>query len=315
MAEAQAKPQFKSGIGRWAGTAEVYDGSGEFLGHALDRRNVEKISDTKIRINLSFMGPLMLSGHYVIETHENHRLYRGPANVGYAEALSEGLVEAHNYWSHWGLSQRFFLFVTPEKDMQMSLALLSRGEQLQYVVVGEYYRLPDDENSDPNAPVAVPESLLVPGTPQDKKGDPTAGRGEILVHRSGKWQGDVTILDGEGNFGKTTSYTQVFEADDSNNVKLHVEGGGLVSEPYGISWQSNGWQAWTGAGSIVGSYSITGGRAISGQFHHLDDECRVWIREVVTGDGSKKAILHVFYRGGERVGIQFGLLNFSEKAV
>lgn len=308
--QVQEKPQFKRGIGRWAGTAEVYNGAGQFLGHALDRRNVEQLDANRIRINLSFMGPLMLSGHYIIEHRDGYRLYQGPANVGYAEALSEGLVEAHNYWSHWGLSQRFFLFVPEDKNMQMSLALLSRGEQLQYVVVGEYYRLPDDEEGAPDGPVQVPESLLIPGTPQDKQNDPTAGRGELLLHRSGVWVGDVVSLDGAGNHINTTELVQEVNAS-GDHVQLNVSGSELVSAPYTVNLMTNGWQAWTSAADVVGSYSLTGGRALSGQFHHLNDERRVWWREVVTGDGSMKALLHVIYRGGERVGLQYGLLHYQ----
>ena len=304
------KPQFKRGIGRWSGTAEVYNGNGQFVGNALDRRNVEKVSDTQIRINLNFVGPLMLSGHYIIESHDSYRLYRGPANVGYAEALGDGMVEAHNYWSHWGLSQRFFLYVTPDKDMQLSLALLSRGEQLQYMVVGEYYRLPDDEDtaSADGEFVPVPESLLLSGTPQDKAQDASAGRGEILVHGNRKWRGDVTVLDSQLNVTDKVTLEQTIQSD-KNCVSWHVEGGGLVTAPYNISYQTNDWQAWTGAGDIVGSYNLAGGRALSGQIHHLNDERRIWIREVVSADARQKAILHVAYRGGERVGVQYGLLS------
>lgn len=297
---------FKKGIGRWAGTAEVYNGGGQFLGHALDRRNVEQLSENQVRINLSFMGPLMLSGYYVVESHEGYRLYQGPANVGYAEALDEGLVEAHNYWAHWGLSQRFFLFIPPQKDMQISLALLSRGEQLQYVVVGEYYRLPDEDEED-GAPFAVPESLLISGTPADKANDPTAGRGEILLHRAGCWRGEMTVLDGNGKPLGTESFLQRV----SSPLAYEVEGGAFVTSPYRVNLQTNQYQAWTGAGDVVGSYSLTGGRALSGQFHHLKDELRVWTREVVTGDGSMKAVLQTFYRGGQRVGLQFGLLHYE----
>lgn len=308
MAE-QAK--FKRGIGRWAGTAEVYNGNGQFVGNALDRRNVEQISDSQIRINLNFVGPLMLSGHYIIESHEGYRLYRGPANVGYAEALGDGMVEAHNYWSHWGLSQRFFLYVTPDKTMQLSFALLSRGEQLQYMVVGEYYRLPDDdEGADSGEFIPVPESLLISGTPQDKQHDPSAGRGDILLHQASNWSGEVTVLDGQNRLVETSQFEQYIEADD-NKVVLQVTGGGLVTSPYTVEFETNNWQAWTGSGDIVGSYNLAGGRALSGQIHHLNDERRVWIREVVSADGQTKAILHVAFRGGERVGTQYGLLRNS----
>ena len=58
------KEGFSQGIGRWLGTAEVYAGSGRFLGNATDRRHVQKQVDTnRIRIDLSFVGPLKFAGH------------------------------------------------------------------------------------------------------------------------------------------------------------------------------------------------------------------------------------------------------------
>ena len=225
------KAKFKRGIGKWSGTAEVYNGQGQFVGNALDRRNVEQISESQIRINLNFVGPLMLSGYYIIESHEGYRLYRGPANVGYAEAHGDGMVEAHNYWSHWGLSQRFFLYVTPDKNMQMSLALLSRGEQLEYMVVGEYYRLPDEEEASLEGEfVPVPESLLLSGTPHDKQNDPAAGREDILIHRSGTWSGEIVVLDAEGNIeNEAIAYSQRIQSDGKTMTRSMSSRGMCVS--------------------------------------------------------------------------------------
>ena len=306
------KPKFKRGIGEWVGTAEVYDGQGRFVGNALDRRSVQQLDDDRIQINLNFVGPLMLSGHYIIENRDGYRLYQGPANVGYAEAFGEGLVEAHNYWSQWGLSQRFFLYVTEQKDMQLSLALLSRGEQLQYVVIGEYKHVevdaPTTEGFTP-----LPEALTLAGTPHDKSNDPNAGRSELLLHRQGMWEGQVQILDGNGNHLERAAYSQSTMVTDTDIQRI-VRGGGIVQTPFTVNLLSNGWQAWTKAGDVVGSYNLIGGRALSGQFHHLPDERRVWMREVVTGDGSQKVILHIFYRGSERVGVQYGLLTFTGNA-
>jgi hypothetical protein len=274
---------FSKGLGNWAGNSEVYDGKGQFLGHLTDSRNVQKISENQLRIDLSLTGVLSLEGHYTIETREGYRLYQGPANLGFAEALGEDMVDANNYWAHWGLSQRFFLYVTPEKTMQLSLALLSRGEDLQYVIIGENYLL--DENT-----AEKPETK----------------RGENLLHRAGCWQGEMTILDGSAKPIGKQSLCQTI----TNSLDLTVERSAFV-KPYRLSLQVNENQAWTGAGDVVGSYSHMGGRALSGQFHHLEQELRVWWREVVTGDGSKKIVFQNFYRGGQRVGIQYGLMHYE----
>ena len=75
---------------------------------------------------------------------------------------------------------------------------------------------------------------------------------------------------------------------------------------------SNQWQAWaTDKADIVGSYSLSGGRALSGQFHHREAQLRCWRRDVVTLDGTRKAVVQHWYRGGERIGTQFGVLEFE----
>ena len=94
---------------------------------------------------------------------------RGPLNLGFAEVLGDGLIAARNYWPSLGLSQRFFLMVLPGGDHQLSLALLSRGDQLRWTVVGEYRR--QVEASEP--PVAPPEPI----DPAAVRDDPTAGPG------------------------------------------------------------------------------------------------------------------------------------------
>lgn len=303
-------PNFRRGIGQWSGTAEVYDGQGRFVGNAADRRNVTQVSATRTRIDLAFLGPLMLVGYYEIENQDGYRLYAGPANVGYAETLDEGLVEANNYWQHWGLSQRFFLYVTPDQQMQMSLALLSRGENLVYTIIGEYYRLPEDQES--ALPFVVPDAMNIPGIPQDRQADPTAGRGVHLLHRQGNWCGECTTLDQDGKQTGTRAYAQSVRQDANGDQVVQVSGCAFADEQYEVHLHTNQWESWTGAARVVGSFSMAGGRAQSGQFHHLDHGLRVWKREVVSADGAHKFMLHVFFRGSRRVGVQYGLLRFEE---
>ena len=119
---------FSKGVGEWAGTAEVYDAEGRFAGTGRDTRTVTADDRAgRVTVEVSFEGPFNLSGAYTIADHGSHRTYEGPLNVGYAEALSDALVAAHNYWPDLGLSQRFFMMVLPGGARQLSLALLSRG--------------------------------------------------------------------------------------------------------------------------------------------------------------------------------------------
>lgn len=290
---------FTHGIGRWAGNAEVFDSHGHFLGNGSDYRNVQSLDGGRVRIDVSFVGPFKHSGHYFIQQQDDCRLYEGPANIGYAETLSENLVDANAYWSALGLSQRFFLMIV-DGDLQLSLAQMSRGEHLMYVVVGQNDRVPEDS---PN-----PQPTVVSGTHYDLHDDPACGRGEILLHRAGTWRGELTALDENrkplGNF----SYSEKINAD----LQVALEGGAFDPAARRSSLVTNNWQAWTTEDSeIVGSYSLSGGRALSGQFYHRESHLRCWRREVVTLDGKRKAVLQHWYRGGQRIGSQFGVMAFE----
>ena len=146
------------GIGEWLGTAEVYDGQGRFVGNGADQRHVRtEQEDGRIRIDLSFIGPLKFAGHYYINPKDGFRTYEGPINFGTAESLGPDLVEANNYWAVTGLTQRFFLMVLPDGMRQMSLALLSRGDQPIYTIVGEYVRV---FGENPQSPECCPHTAI-----------------------------------------------------------------------------------------------------------------------------------------------------------
>ena len=295
-----SSPQFSQGIGRWAGNAEVFDTHGHFLGNGSDYRSVQPLDGGRVRIDVSFVGPFKHSGHYFIQQEDDHRLYEGPANIGYAETLSENLVDANAYWSALGLSQRFFLMIV-DGDLQLSLAQMSRGEHVLYVVVGQNDRMPD---SSPN-----PQPTLTSGTHYDLQDDPTSGRGEILLHREGRWHGELTALDSERKpLGKFTYSEKI-----TQGLAVTLEGGAFDSVTRHLSLVTNNWQAWAADTSdVVGSYSLSGGRALSGQFYHREAHLRCWRRDVVTLDGKCKAVLQHWYRGGQRVGSQFGVLEFEK---
>lgn len=294
--------QFSRGLGRWAGNAEVFDGNGRFLGNGADYRHVQTLEDGRVRIDVSFVGPFKHSGHYVIRQGPDHRLYEGPANIGYAETLSENLVDANAYWPVLGLSQRFFLMVV-DGAMQLSLAQMSRGEQLLYVVVGQNERVPDDALN--------PQPILVSGTHYDLQDDPTAGRGTLLLHRPGRWQGELTGLDEHGAVLGVAAYRETV-TPTARGLEVVRTGGHFDPDLRRLELFGNGRQAWTAADAdVVGSYSLDGGRAASGQLYHRATHLRCWLRSVATLDGSRKAVVQHWYRGGRRVGIQFGVLAFA----
>lgn len=295
---------FTQGIGRWSGAAEVYDGNGRFVGNATDQRHVQReVGSNRVRIDLSFVGPMKFAGHYVIADHVDYRLYQGPANTGYAETLAENLIDANAYWPITGLTQRFFLMVLPDGNRQMSLALMSRGEKLIYVVVGEYNRVDEAHRGLPD---------LVNGIAYDLADDPAAGRGTVLLHRSGQWRGELATLGGDLARQEMAAYSETVAIKGPNRLQTTIEGAAFAADAQTMRLTTNGWEAWSEAGSLVGSYSLSGGRALSGQFHYLQQERRVWRREVASHDGTQKAVVHVWYRGGERIGVQFGVLNFHE---
>lgn len=294
---------FSKGLGRWAGTAEVFSGEGRFLGNGADNRHVQDLGDGRTRIDVAFVGPFKHAGHYFIQDNGDHRLYQGPANVGYAEVLSDSLVDANAYWPALGLNQRFFLMVLG--DVQLSLALMSRGEQLIYAVVGQNDRVPED--------AVNPLPALVSGTGYDLADDPHAGRRESLLHRTGRWAGELTLLNGARQPIGAMRYTEALERLDTANYRVTFEGA-FATGTYRVQFCSNGWQAWSAPEQpMAGSYSFYGGRAAIGQIHLLDAGLRTWCREVVSHDGARKAVVRHWYRGGERVSVEFGVLQFSEQ--
>ena len=293
---------FTKGLGEWIGAAEVYDAEGRFAGMGRDTRTVLADDQSgRVTVEVSFDGPFSLSGTYTIADHGSHRIYEGPLNIGYAEALGDGLVAAHNYWPDLGLSQRFFLMVLPDGTHQLSLALLSRGDQLQWTVVGEYQR-----QIDPSDPAPPP---VVPMDPETLRDDPAAGRDELLLLREGRWSGQLHRLNADYQPSGTADYSEtVVPQDGSWEIELS---GADYSSGLAFTLLSDGWTAWTPVGNLMGSGTLCGGRGFSGQFHLHDQGLRVWRREVVSRDGTLKAVLHVWYRGEQRLGAAYGALAFE----
>jgi hypothetical protein len=294
---------FTQGLGRWSGSAEVYSGDGRFLGNGADNRHVQQSGDGRTRVDVSFVGPFKHAGHYFIQDNGDHRLYQGPANVGYAEVLSDSLVDANAYWPALGMSQRFFLMVLG--DVQLSLALMSRGERLMYAVVGQNDRVPEE--------AANPLPSLVSGTSFDLAADPHAGRGESRLHRTGTWAGEMTLLNGARQPVGTMRYSERVEGRDERGFRL-TYAGDFASRAYTTQFHSDGWWAWSAPEQpAAGSYNFYGGRAACGHLYLLDVGLRAWCREVVLHDGTRKAVVRHWYKGGERVSVEFGVMVFSER--
>ncbi|MFQ3680639.1 hypothetical protein [Roseiflexus sp.] len=293
---------FQQGIGQWLGSAEVFDGTGRFLGNGADMRHVRQLDDGQIRIDVAFVGPFKHAGAYFITDHGDYRQYRGPANVGFAETIDTNLVDANAYWPVLGLSQRFVLFILPDGHTQLSLALMSRGEQLLYTVVGQNNRVTEPQTSLP---------LLVSGASYDLAADPSAGRGVLLLHRAGVWQGTLTVRDHTRQLLGTVAVSeQIVPTQDG--LRMEWRGGSFVTGAIASELRSNGYLAWSIPDqALAGSYSLSGGRARSGYWHVLDSGLRCWLREVVAHDGTIKALLRYWYRGGERIGIEYGFLSFT----
>lgn len=294
---------FTAGFGRWLGSAEVFDGAGHFAGNAMDLRHVQNLGGGRTRIDVTFVGPFKASGHYDIQDFGDYRQYLGPINVGYAEVLAETLVDATAYWASIGMTQRFFLMVLPEHNMQLSLAQMLRGDQLMYSVVGENQRV-DDQNAQPH---------LISGAACDLESDPSAGRGDILLHRAGTWQGTLSVLNGARQCLGTSDYDETLSLRDgmlTAHITNNATADQLTAHVCELRFTTNHRQAWTPAGSVVGSYNLCGGRALSGHFNHVESGWRVWRREVVCHSGTQKAVLHHWYKGQERLAVHYGLLDF-----
>ena len=288
----------------------MYGADGRFAGMGRDTRSVRADDHAgRVTVEVSFEGPFSLSGSYTIADHGSHRSYEGPLNIGSAEVLGDGLVAAHNYWPSVGLSQRFFLMVLPGSNHQLSLALLSRGDQLRWTVVGEYRR---QAGTAPPPPPPVE-----PIDPSEARGDPSAGRGQLLVLRPGRWSGRLQRLGPDLQpAGSADCVETVAPADrepaERSGRSMAVEMSGLGFAPdASFTLASDGWTAWTLDGEVAGSAALSGGRGLSGQFHHDGAGCRVWRREVASLDGSIKAALHIWYRGEKRLGAVYGTMAFD----
>ena len=292
---------FSKAVGRWLGAAEVYDGGGQFAGNAVDQRNVQDLGEGAVQIDLSFTGPFKFAGHYRLEDKGPHRLYRGPMNVGRGDVLGENAVDAKGYWPPVGLSQRLLLMILDDGDTQLSLAHMSRGEQLMYTVVGEYYRQKDGEALHP---------AFLSGTAYDLAGDPAGGRGEVLLHRSGTWRGTLLHVGPTNEIVGRAPYEERMSAE-GDRLSLALQGIPGVEAATMANLRTNGLQAWSDLGGVVGSWNLAGGRAGAGTLHFVNEDLRLWRREICTHDGARKGVVHELFRGPERLGAQVGVLAFE----
>ena len=331
---------FQRGEGRWQGASEVYDSQGRYAGQGRDARVVRRdLGSGSVEVNVSFEGPFSLSGTYRISDRGDHRRYEGPLNYGYAEALGEELIDANNYWPDLGLSQRFWLMVMPDGKTQLSLALLSRGEQTAYTVVGEYHRSPaeggeidkggkGDEGGEMGKGGEIDErhkggkrGEQDEGHAQDQAEESPHANAEeslnskpdadpALLLRPGTWSGTLKLLDAHLSTAGQTNYSEHIARDECDRLIVSLQNSGFASEAEIVL--SSDEQGLRGApGSVTGSASIWGGRALAGQFLFGKEGLRLWRREVATRCGDLKGVLHTWYQGGSRIGAAYGALKFT----
>lgn len=290
---------FQRGEGRWRGSAEVYDSQGRYAGQGRDARVVRRdLGSGLVEVDVSFEGPFSLSGSYRISDRGDHRRYEGPLNYGYGEALGEGLIDANNYWPDLGLSQRFWLMVMPGGETQLSLALLSRGEQTAYTVVGEYHRSPGDEDAQ-----GQPRE-----TPAEDAASPDASDAPLAL--SGTWAGTLNLLDDHLAPVGQSGYSERTAQDGHGRLSVSLRNSGFAPDAESVlSFDEGG--LWCAGGNVTGSASTWGGRALAGQFLFVKEGLRLWRREVATRSGGLKGVLHTWYRGGRRIGAAYGALEFT----
>lgn len=289
---------FNNPPGRWVGRPEVYDAAGTFLGHASDQRRVQDLGGGRVSIDIAIDGPFSIHGHYFIHDHGTYRNYLGPANVGGADILAPNLIDSTSYWAPVGLNQRFLLLILPDEDVQLSLTLLSRGEHLKYVVIGESVLVRSDTDA----------RRVLDGAP----GPVTHG----AMYSLGRWEGQVTMIDHEQ--GQTLYAQQIDEVsvDRDGHLRLRTMRSNSPATAE-VVFGYEGQAIWTLPDQpITGSASIWGGRALSGTFVSslFDDQppVRSWRREVIRRDGRSKIVVTTFTRQGARVATTFGLLRRVE---
>ncbi len=284
---------FRRGEGRWRGTADVFDSAGRYAGEGRDARVVRRdLGGDCVEVEVSFKGPFELSGAYRISDRGDHRRYEGPLNYGYAETLGEGLIDANNYWPSIGLSQRIFLMVLPGGATQLSLALLSRGEQTAYTVVGEYHRRCEDEDE---GAVGL-----------------DCGTGPPLS-REGTWKGTLNLLGTDLLPLGSTDYSEQTIAGEGGRQDLTLRSCGFADDAT-LTLNADRRGLWSDPGDVTGSASAWGGRALAGNFHFSSEGLRLWRREVIASGGETKGVLHTWFSGGRRIGAAYGALRFEPGA-
>lgn len=310
---------FQGGEGRWQGFAEVYDAQGRYAGQGRESRVVRReLEGGTVEVDVSFEGPFSLSGTYRISDRGSRRRYEGPLNYGYAEALGEDLVDANNYWPDLGLSQRFWLMVLPNERTQLSLALLSRGEQTAYTVVGEYHRSLDEGGDAQGQPEEAERAEPAERAAQAERATQAeeaaqaerADADPALLLRPGTWSGTLKTLDVYLASAGQSNYSEHTARDDDGRLIVSMPNSDFASgAEIVLSVDEQG--LWSAPGGITGSASIWGGRALAGQFLYVKDGLRLWRREVVTRCGTLKGVLHAWYLGGSRIGTSYGTLEFT----
>ena len=131
------------------------------------------------------------------------------------------------------------------------------------------------------------------------------------LERPGTWSGSLALVGSGGDDLGTTGYSERVAASGGDRpLEVSLAGTGFAADA-ALALSSDGRRRWTGGGTVVGSESVWGGRALSGNLLFGADGLRLWRREVARRDGTCKGVLHCWYRGGSRVGVAHGVLEFA----
>ena len=116
--------------------------------------------------------------------------------------------------------------------------------------------------------------------------------------------------DAELRVVETVDHEETVEVDDT---RVLWRLGPVGQDASVVELRTDGFHAWSSAGSVAGSYSLFGGRALAGTLQHVGREVRERRRDVVSLDGEERAVVRQWFRGSKRLGVEHGVLRFEAR--
>ena len=178
--------------------------------------------------------------------------------------------------------------VLPNKSTQISLALMSRGERLQYAIIGEYNKVLVN-------PEATPEELPLSPIAQQSDEEISHRHQQRMIHREGTWTGKVKVLDrhlNEAGYREITEQVHIKNVPtatvDQQMIHIKLTGSSFLHTNTQYTMCTDHELAWSTEGDTVGSYSLYGGRALSGHLHDLKSEIHLkFVDDFTVGEAIK----------------------------